>query len=161
MVKHILALLLITLFISCDSNIVKSEYKATVDGEWEKDAQIEFQFSDIDTIQSYDLFINLRNDETFAYSNIFIIAELGYPDGSSVKDTLEYEMTLPDGQWLGKGYGSLKENKLWYKEKIILPTKGIYKLKVSHAMRKNGSVDGIVNLEGITDVGYQIEKSNK
>lgn len=161
MVKQILVLFCIILFVSCDSSIVKSEYKATVDGEWEKDAQIEFQFSDIDTIQPYNLFINLRNDETFAYSNIFIIAELNYPNGASIKDTLEYEMTLPDGQWLGKGYGSLKENKLWYKENIVFPTKGVYNLKVSHAMRKNGSIEGIVNLEGITDVGYQIEKSNK
>ncbi|MBU2995920.1 gliding motility lipoprotein GldH [Cellulophaga baltica] len=161
MTKYFFSLLILTLLASCNGEIVKSEYKTTSDGSWEKDDSIEFKISDIDTIQSHNVFINLRNDETFAYSNIFLIAELDYPNGASVKDTLEYEMTLPDGQWLGKGYGSIKENKLWYKENFVFPTQGVYSLKISHAMRKNGKVNGIIDLEGITDVGYQIEKSNK
>ncbi len=161
MTKYFFSLVIATLLISCNGAIIKSDYKATTNGSWEKDDVKEFQFSDIDTIQHYNIFINLRNDETFAFSNIFLIAELEYPDGASVKDTLEYEMTMPDGEWLGKGYGTIKENKLWYKENIILPTQGVYNLKISHAMRKNGKINGIIDLEGITDVGYQIEKSNK
>lgn len=161
MAKYIFCLLTIVLLASCDSSIVKSEYRATTSGNWEKDAIIAFKLSELDSLQPYNVFINLRNDENYAYSNIFLIAELGYPDGSSVKDTLEYEMTLPDGEWLGKGNGSIKENKLWYKENIVFPIKGVYNLKISQAMRKNGKVEGIVDLEGITDVGYQIEKSNK
>ena len=70
-------------------------------------------------------------------------------------------MALPNGQWLGKGYGSIKENKLWYKENIVFPSSGVYTLQISHAMRKNGNIEGIVDLEGITDVGFQIEKSNQ
>tara|TARA_R110002051_G_scaffold63597_3_gene115791 strand:+ start:1152 stop:1637 length:486 start_codon:yes stop_codon:yes gene_type:complete len=161
MAKYLFYLLFITVFISCDSPVVKSEYKATTDGSWEKDSVIEFNFSELDTLQLYNLYINLRNDDTYGFSNIFLIAELDYPNGASVKDTLEYEMTMPDGQWLGKGYGSIKENKLWYKENIAFPIKGVYTLKLSQAMRKNGSLNGIIDLEGITDIGYQIEKSNK
>tara|TARA_R110002050_G_scaffold15706_3_gene48092 strand:- start:38341 stop:38826 length:486 start_codon:yes stop_codon:yes gene_type:complete len=161
MAKYIFCLLCITLLSSCDSAIVKSEYRATTANHWDKDAILEFNISEIDTVQPYNLFINLRNDETYAYSNIFLIAELDYPDGSSVKDTLEYDMTFPNGEWLGKGYGSIKENKLWYKENIVFPVSGVYNLKISHAMRKNGKVEGLIDLEGITDVGYQIEKSNK
>ena len=67
-------------------------------------------------------------------------------------------MAMPDGKWLGKGYGSIKENKLWYKENIIFTVKGVYTLQISHAMRKNGKADGIMELEGITDVGFLIEK---
>ncbi len=104
------------------------------------------------------MFINVRNDETFPYNNLFLIAELNFPDGNTVTDTLEYEMAQPDGTWLGKGYGSLKESKLWYKENIVFPNTGVYTLRVSHAMRKNGSVNGVVNLEGITDVGFEIVK---
>ena len=66
-------------------------------------------------------------------------------------------MALPDGKWLGKGYGSLKENKLWYKENIVFPLQGVYTLKVAHAMRQNGTVEGVSELEGIPDVGFQIE----
>ena len=146
---------------SCTSGMVKSEYKATDNGHWTKDDILEFTFSELDTVQQFDMFINVRNDETFPFNNLFLIAELNFPDGNTVTDTLEYEMALPDGTWLGQGYGSLKENKLWYKENIVFPTSGVYTLRVSQAMRKNGNVNGVENLEGITDVGFEIVKSNQ
>ncbi|MBA6313818.1 gliding motility lipoprotein GldH [Cellulophaga baltica] len=158
MAKYLFCFLSLVLLASCDTTTVSSEYKSTPNGSWDKDDIKEFQITELDSTQHYDIFINLRNDEKYAYSNIFLIAELEYPNGASVKDTLEYEMTLPDGQWLGKGSGSIKESKLWYKENIVLPIKGVYNLKIAHAMRKNGRVEGIVDLEGITDVGYKIEK---
>ena len=68
-------------------------------------------------------------------------------------------MALPDGSWLGKGMGSVKENKFWFRQNIVFPDSGVYNFKVSHAMRKNGAVSGIQELNGITDVGLQIEKT--
>lgn len=143
---------------SCNGKIVESEYMATKNGIWNKDNAILFTFSAPDTLNKYDVFVNLRNDNTFPYSNLFLITELNFPNGTTVKDTLEYEMALPSGEWLGKGSGSIKENKLWYKENIVFPENGVYTLQVSHAMRKNGTVEGVVDLEGVTDVGFQIEK---
>lgn len=156
--RFIGAIVIMAVLISCNSNMVKSEYRATDGGLWNKDDVLEFTFSEVHTVQPHDVFINVRNDETFPYNNLFLIAELNFPDGNTVTDTLEYEMALPDGTWLGKGYGSLKENKLWYKENIVFPDSGVYTLRVSHAMRKNGNVNGIINLEGITDVGFEIVK---
>lgn len=141
--------------------MVKSEFQATKNGAWNKDSIVNFSFSEVDTIQKHDIFITVRNDASFPYNNLFLIAELEFPSGGeTVKDTLEYEMALPDGTWLGKGYGSIKENKLWYKENIVFPSSGVYNLSLSHAMRKNGSVNGgVESLKGITDVGFEIEKS--
>ena len=156
------ALIILTIsavLFSCNTELVKSEFRATDSGAWNKDNTIAFSFSEMDTVQRYNMFINVRNDATFAYSNLFLIAELEFPTGETVKDTLQYEMALPDGTWLGKGYGSIKENKLWYKENIVFPTSGVYNVRISQAMRKNGSVNGVVNLEGITDVGFEIERS--
>ena len=161
MLRVLLSFIVIVLAASCDDSIVKTDFKATNNGSWNKDSIVEFNFSELDTIQKYHMYINLRNDNTFPYSNLFLIAELEYPNYEIVTDTLEYIMARPDGTWLGKGYGSIKENKLWYKENIVFPSSGVYTLRLSHAMRKNGDVDGVVNLEGITDVGYEIVKSNE
>ncbi|SDD70865.1 protein involved in gliding motility GldH [Pricia antarctica] len=158
------ALLILTIsavLFSCNTELVKSEFRATNGGAWNKDNTIEFNFSEIDTVQRHNMFINIRNDATFPYSNLFLIAELEFPTGETVKDTLQYEMALPDGTWLGKGFGSIKENKLWYKENIVFPTSGVYTIRISQAMRKNGSVNGVANLEGITDVGFEIDKSSE
>ncbi len=156
--KILFALILGFVLVSCDTAMVESRYVAIDDASWEKDSILEFTFSDLDSLAPHDVFINVRNDNTFPYNNLFLIAELSAPDGVVVKDTLEYAMAEPDGTWMGKGYGSIKENKLWYKEDIVFPESGVYTLRISHAMRKNGSVDGVALLEGITDVGFEIVK---
>lgn len=161
MLRILAALVGVVFLVSCDDSIVTTDYKATTNGSWNKDSVVEFNFTGLDTINKHDMFINIRNDNTFSYSNLFLIAALDYPNGDTVTDTLEYMMAQPDGTWLGKGYGSIKENKLWYKENIVFPSSGVYTLRVSHAMRKNGNVEGVVNLEGITDVGFEIVKSNE
>lgn len=160
--RRVLLWIVVLMFlVSCDDTIVKTGFTATTNGSWNRDNSIEFSFAELDTIQKHHIFINLRNDNSFPYSNLFLIAELNYPNGETVTDTLEFLMAQPDGTWLGKGYGSIKENKLWYKENIVFPSSGVYTLRLSHAMRKNGEKDGVVNLEGITDVGYEIVKSNE
>lgn len=161
MPKTLVVFLLFVGLASCGDGLVKSEFQSTENGIWSKDNSIEFTFSEMDTLQDYDMFINVRNDNSFPYNNLFLIAKLEFPDGESVTDTLEYEMALPDGTWLGKGYGSIKENKLWYKENIVFASSGVYTLRISHAMRKNGDVNGVINLEGITDVGFEIIKNNQ
>ena len=35
---------------------------------------------------------------------------------------------------------------------------GDYTVNIQHAMRENGKVNGVVELEGITDIGFRIEK---
>ncbi|MET6989598.1 gliding motility lipoprotein GldH [Sediminicola arcticus] len=159
MPKNIFSILVFMVLVSCETNTVRSEFKATNDGFWNKDNTISFTFTEQDTISKNNIFITIRNDETYSYSNLFLIAELNFPTGETIKDTLEYEMSRPNGEWLGTGSGSLKENKLWYKENVVFPMKGVYTIEISHAMRKNGTVDGVMDLKGITDVGFQIEKS--
>ena len=86
---------------------------------------------------------------------------MNFPHGKTVKDTLEYKMAEPNGEFLGTGLSDVKENKLWYKEGVVFNETGEYTVNIQHAMRENGEVNGIDNLEGITDVGFRIEKTNK
>lgn len=156
--SYLLILVCALLFLSCGKGPVYSEFQALDDGSWKRDNIKEFKISDLEVNQDYQIYINVRNDNTYPYSNLFLIAEFEYPDGAIYIDTLEYAMANADGTWLGKGYGSIKENKLWYKENINFPVTGVYTVRIEHAMRKNGTVDGIVELPGITDVGVEIEK---
>ncbi|WP_299185964.1 gliding motility lipoprotein GldH [uncultured Aquimarina sp.] len=152
-------LTLLFLFIvlsSCDDTRVFDEYK-TVSSSWEKDEKVTFDLPILDSLQTYDLFINLRNTNDYRYSNIFLISEMEFPNGKIVTDTLEYDMAASNGEWLGTGFSDVKENKLWYKENVNFNENGIYKITLQHAMRKNGETFGISSLEGITDIGFRIE----
>lgn len=144
------------LFWSCDENRVYDEYES-IPGAWNKDSIITFNLPKIDSVESYNLFINVRNNNNFAYSNLYLIAQIQFPQGKVITDTLEYQMAVPGGEWLGTGFGDVKESKLWYKEQVKFDEPGQYKVSVQHAMRKSGSEQGIKDLEGITEVGLRIE----
>lgn len=152
------ALLLTILLLSCDSNRVYDEYES-LPGGWNKDSEISFSLPQMDSVSDYNLFINVRNNNDYAFSNIFLIANIQFPQGKVITDTLEYQMALPGGEWLGTGFGDVKENKLWYKERVRFDEPGRYKISIQHAMRKSGSEKGIENLEGITQVGLRIENT--
>ena len=147
--------------VSCDSIRVFDEFKSVPD-EWNKDSKVEFKVTPPDSTNAYNLYVNLRNTEDYKYSNLFLIVELNYPNGKTLKDTLEYKMANPDGTFLGTGFTDVKESKLWYKgykEPFVFDETGEYIINVQHAMRENGSINGIDKLEGITDVGFRIEHS--
>ena len=147
------------LFASCDSNQVFDNYKS-VPNKWHKDSVINFKFNPPDSINAYNLFVNLRNNNAYKYSNLFLIVEMNFPNGKVIKDTLEYQMAYPNGELLGTGFTDVKENKLWYKEQVVFEEAGEYTVNIQHAMRENGKVNGDINIEGITDVGFRIEKPN-
>jgi gliding motility-associated lipoprotein GldH len=142
---------------SCDKKRVYDEYQPLTSG-WPKDSALVYKLGEIDSLKTYNLFINLRNNKDYKYSNIFLITEMRFPRGKVITDTLEYEMAAPDGSWLGTGFGDVKESKLWYKENVSFTEPGEYQIAIKQAMRKNDQVEGIENLEGITHVGFRIEK---
>ncbi|WP_347173128.1 gliding motility lipoprotein GldH [Polaribacter uvawellassae] len=157
--KIIVFVLVAFSIISCDS---KREYDSIVtiaDNAWESKNGVSFNFDVKDTINKKDLFLTIRNNEKYGYSNLFLITTLSFPDGKKIVDTLEYEMADNSGRFLGKGFTGIKENKLFYKENVVFPMSGEYAVLVNQAMRKNGAINGIESLEGITEVGFRIEKN--
>ncbi|MCA0131353.1 gliding motility lipoprotein GldH [Winogradskyella alexanderae] len=151
------------LILGCDSNAVYDIYKS-VPNQWHKDTIANFKLSAPDTTSNYNLFVNVRNTNDYKFNNLFLIVELNYPNGKTLKDTLEYKMAKPNGELLGTGFSDIKENKLWYKG-FDVPFKfteeGDYNVSIQHAMRENGRVNGVENLEGITDVGFRVEYAQK
>ncbi|MBU2525823.1 MAG: gliding motility lipoprotein GldH [Bacteroidetes bacterium] len=156
---RILSLCLILMSFGCDSHRVYEAYEDLPKG-WHKDSLVVFNFQPPDSIHRYDLFLQIRNNNLFRFSNIFLITQLEFPNGMVQTDTLEYRMANPDGSWLGTGFSDLKENKLWYKESVRFPESGNYTLNIRQAMRENGKTRPIENLKGITDVGFRIERQS-
>ncbi|RAJ17955.1 gliding motility lipoprotein GldH [Olleya aquimaris] len=155
--SNILLVLLTVLVTSCDSKAVFDEYKS-VSTAWNKEDIVSFNINAPDSIKPYNLFVNIRNTNAYKFSNLYLIVEMNFPHGKTLTDTLEYEMTKKNGEWLGEGLTAVKENKLWYKEGVVFNESGTYTVNIQHAMRNNGEVNGVVNLEGITDVGFRVEK---
>ena len=104
-----------------------------------------------------NIFLRLRNNNDYPYSNIFLLASLRSGEDKIYDDTLEYAMASADGTWLGSGFNEIKESKLWWKGGVILPNEEPLIIEVSQAVRNNGDQEGISKLKGIISVGISIE----
>lgn len=147
-------------FVGCESNIVTSDTRA-ITGGWGMDQTIEFEMPALDSTGVYNLFVDIRNNNDYPFNNLFLIVSMDFPNGKVITDTLEYRMARPDGTWLGSGLGSIKENKLWYKEGVQFSESGVYRMRISQAVRNNGEVSGVSQLQGITDIGYTVEAASQ
>ncbi|MDD7915279.1 gliding motility lipoprotein GldH [Polaribacter ponticola] len=158
--NRILVFLTVLIFlVSCSDNIEFTKYQSLPSAAWEAHKNVSFEFNVIDTILAKDLFINIRNNKDYPFSNLYLITELNFPSGDKVIDTLQYEMSDKTGRFLGKGFADIKENKLFYKKEKVFPKSGKYLLNIRHAMRKNGEVNSIPFLHGVQDVGFSVEKA--
>ena len=152
----LIAFLCFLFLFSCDKKRVFDEYK-NVGNAWHKDSIVTFDLPQLDAKKKYNLFVNVRNNDDYPYSNLFLIVSLEQPNRQVKVDTLEYLMTNPDGTLLGEGFSDVKESKLFYKDGESFTQKGVYKIHIRHAVRQTGKVDGVERLKGISDIGFRIE----
>lgn len=144
------------LFFSCDKKRVFDEYKS-VGKAWNKDSIVSFDLPEVDITKPYNLYVNIRDNSDYPFNNLFLIVSMEQPDKITKVDTLEYAMADEEGNLLGDGFTDIKESKLVYKERMKFKA-GKYKLHIRQAVRQTGKVTGVEKLEGITEVGFRIEK---
>ena len=156
--NSILFILVLFLIVSCDKKRVFDEYKS-VGTTWHKDSIVTFDLPKLDPKKSFNMYVNVRDNDDYPFNNLFLIVSLEQPNHQIKVDTLEYQMTNPDGTLLGDGFSDIKESKLFYKDKVTLTQKGIYKIHIKQATRQTGKIEGVTSLKGISDVGFRIEST--
>jgi gliding motility-associated lipoprotein GldH len=154
--SSILFVFIVVFLCSCDKKRVFDEYKS-VGESWDKDNVITFNLPKLDTTKRYNLYVNLRDNDSYQFNNLFLIVSLEQPDGLTKVDTLEYQMADADGTLLGEGFSDIKESKLFYKERVHFKSSENNKIHIKQAVRKTGKVVGVENLDGITEVGFRVE----
>lgn len=138
-------------FTSCDKTVVFDKYKAIPKAGWHKDSLVVFNIPIEDTLQNHNLLINIRNETSYKFSNLWLFIEIRQPDGQLLTDTFEIALADPSGKWLGEGIGGIKTRESIFRRNVQLPVSGEYSVKLQHGMRQE-------LLEGIHDVGFRIEK---
>ena len=138
--------------LACNNDSVFNKYKPIPKAEWHRDSLVVFQVPVTDTVQNHNLFINVRNDIEYKYSNLWLFVEIIQPgDTMAVTDTFEVTLADATGKWLGHGFGGVKTNEMLFKGNVYFPVSGNYIIQIQHGMR--GKL-----LDGITDVGFRVVK---
>ena len=145
-----LIIVLALAFSACTSD---SFNKRTVipEAEWRQENKIAFDVDINDTINGYVFGIGLRHMENYRYSNLFVFLHTRMPNGNLTHDTIECTLATPEGKWIGKSSGSMRDLLVPLNENLLFPLKGTYHFEIEQAMREP-------TLKGISDIGLYIEK---
>ncbi len=139
---------------SCNNKVVYEDYKVLKKSAWPQDSLLVFGLNIKDSTKIYNLSLNVRNEGTYPYSNLWLFISIRPPSGDELKDTVELTLATPEGRWLGSGLGYLYERKYPYKQNTFFPRKGEYLIKVRQGMRTDNAI-----LQGIHDFGICLEKA--
>ena len=143
-------LLVLLFFASCTS---ESFNKRTVipEAEWRQEDRVAFDVDINDTLNPYLFGIGLRHLENYRYSNLFVFLHTKMPNGNVTHDTIECTLATPEGRWIGKSSGSMRDLLVPLNENLLFPLTGTYHFEIEQAMREPV-------LKGISDIGLYIEK---
>ena len=139
------------LFISCNQNRFVEVSTKIDDGIWTSDNIVTFSVVITDTVAVYDMYLDVRNDISYPYSNLYLFLKTEFPTGQVTQDTIECMLAGFDGKWLGSGMGSVRFNRFLFQEGISFRTAGSYRFELEQAMR-------VDELKGIRDIGIRIDK---
>ncbi len=148
------SLLTVLLTVACNDNVVYERNERIPGNVWSRFHIPVFEVDITDTLNPHNLLINLRNTGEYPRSNLFLFISATSPGGAFTRDTLELVLAEPSGRWKGRGFGSVWQNRFFYRQNVRFPERGKYTFEVEQAMR-------IDDLPGIIDVGLRVERSDR
>lgn len=147
---RVLGLLMLIFLVGCGTSGEDVTMKS-IDNKWNKKTEQKFNLEISDPQNPKNIIFVVRNNNEYPYSNIRFIVNFKNPKSKiSQVDTLNYILAKPNGEWLGTGFGEVKETLFQYKTNYKFPEKGTYEVSVTQAMRND-------NLPGIEDIGIKVE----
>jgi gliding motility-associated lipoprotein GldH len=136
--------------ISCSNREIFFNYHSFANAEWDRDNPAVFNVKIEDSSQPYDVSIELRNNDDYPFSNIWLFIRYESPDGTSRTDTIGADLADVYGKWYGKGL-SLYNLSIPYETSVLFPDTGTCIYSIYQGMRENP-------LKGISDAGLKVSK---
>jgi gliding motility-associated lipoprotein GldH len=144
--------LLSFLSVSCGKAPLFDNNIAIKESVWKANENALFEVVVNDTTKIYKFYLNVRHTQAYRYSNLYVFLNTRFPNGNITRDTLECLLATPEGKWLGKGFGELKDNQILLNSALRFPLKGKYIFELEQGMR-------VKELKDISDIGIRIERA--
>ncbi|MBQ9340156.1 MAG: gliding motility lipoprotein GldH [Paludibacteraceae bacterium] len=152
--SYIITIALLSILCSCTRGVMYSHYENVPCDGWHADSVLKYDICPTDSVSPYIIAIDIRHNEQYPFQNIWLFADL-YADSVFVqRDTLEYYLADHRGEWLGSGFGRLKNMSCLWLSNTTLPPADTMHIYISHGMRCD-------TLTGVEAVGVTIEEQNK
>jgi gliding motility-associated lipoprotein GldH len=149
--KLIVTILVSIVMMACNRNDVYFQYANVNPIGWSKDSLYGFDVEITDTISHYNVYVNVRNNGTYPYQNLWVFLSRTTPEKVIERDSIEFYLTDKRGKWLGSGLGSVHHMPVLYQQNVSFHKAGIYHYSLVQGMRDT-------LLMGINDIGIRVEK---
>jgi gliding motility-associated lipoprotein GldH len=154
MIKKTRVAFIVILFVllsSCTSDFLYLEEKQFDGQTWSISDTCEFIYNSQDSLNEYDVVLDVRVTDEYSYRNIIYIVQTQDPENNITKDTLDMVLQLKDGVWAAEYSGNILTAS-GIVQKRYFNFKGDYKYKVYHNHRKEV-------LDNVVSFGLGIAKS--
>lgn len=148
--KAALGLLLLAGVSACQENRV-FEQNQVVGPEWAWGEARRFDVNIRDTASLYNLFINARHTERYAYANCWLSIQTIGPLGDTLRSRVELRLAEADGTWRGECNTAMCLQRELIGPGQRFPRPGTYTFLLEQDMRENP-------LPGMQDIGIRLEK---
>ena len=152
---HRFAILLFSLTVvaitSCDSRRVFDQTQTVPDNIWDRSKTLKFEVPITDTVNSNNVYLNIRHAEGYPYNNLFLFVHMKFPNGKVYTDTVDCTLADENGKWLGSGAGDIYDVQVPFKGNVRFRDLGTYTIELEQAMRLD-------KLPMIMDAGVRIER---
>jgi gliding motility-associated lipoprotein GldH len=130
--------------------MVFDRYDKTEAGQWKWSDKKTFEPVMKDSLQMYNININIRHTTDYPKSNLFLFVTTTAPTGASRRDTIEIKIADDRGKWEGNGFGKIKLVSREYRKAVRFLYPGKYTFVIEQGMRMPEIP--------VTDVGLRIEE---
>ncbi|WP_421751553.1 gliding motility lipoprotein GldH [Croceimicrobium sp.] len=144
--------LLANLAWACSEKPWYENYEPVAAEGWFADSIASFEVEIEDTLSSYLIYFNMRGNNNYPYSNLYLFRKIYSEEGMEYSDTANLTLADPFGKWLGEGVGELKTfQRVFRREPLRFTKAGTYRFEFVQAMREDP-------LPGVEDIGISIYK---
>jgi gliding motility-associated lipoprotein GldH len=148
---YLAAVLLTSILYSCATIDLYEKTVAIPEHAWKSSFKPSFDFTIKDTTASYTVFLVLRHNEKYSFSNIFLNLYVKGPgQDSTVKIQKELTLATNEKGWLGSGMDDIYEHRIAMAAPQSLKA-GTYTFTLEQIMREDP-------LENVLNAGIRLEK---
>lgn len=153
-IRYVLALLLAGTLFACQNTTVYHSFRNLPDEGWKQNDTLCFDVAMTDSLTTCQLFVEVRNLSNYPYQNLSVILTHETPDSLTVaSDTLHFILADQQGNWIGKGWGGIYQNR-FPAGNINIRQTGRHRLILQHGLTD-------ASISGIHDIGIKLEKSDQ
>lgn len=152
MKKILIAVCCICALWSCSSLDIFEQSVFFPKHEWDSKTEPSFNFEVKDTVSNYHIYVVIRHEDAFHYSNLWLNVLTQAPGETPKSQKVNLQLANNTSGWLGTGMDDVFDHRIRITRVPIHLKKGVYHFTLQQIMREDP-------LPNILNAGIRVEKA--